>query len=90
MAIVDHFKLAMLVGEPTAGCNGNVNFVAMPGGGTLMWTGMRVTKHDGSQLYLRGYEPDHPVARTIEAIKAGRDEMVERAIAAIQTATADR
>ena len=90
MAIVDHFKLAMLVGEPTAGCNGNVNFVAMPGGGTLMWTGMRVTKHDGSQLYLRGYEPDVPVARTIEAIKAGRDEMVERAIAAIQTATADR
>jgi hypothetical protein len=30
------------------------------------------------------------VARTIEAIKAGRDEMVERAITAIQTATAER
>ncbi len=90
MAIVDHFKLAMLVGEPTAGCNGNVNFVAMPGGGTLMWTGMRVTKHDGSQLYLHGYEPDVPVARTIEAIKAGRDEMVERAIAAIQAETISR
>lgn len=90
MAIVDHFKLAMLVGEPTAGCNGNANFLPMPGGGTLMWTGMRVTKHDGSQLYLHGYEPDVPVARTIEAIKAGRDEMVERAIAAIQTATAER
>ena len=90
MAIIDHFKLAMLVGEPTAGCNGNANFLPMPGGGTLMWTGMRVTKHDGSQLYLHGYEPDVPVARTIEAIKAGRDEMVERAIAAIQAATAQR
>lgn len=88
MAIIDHFKLAMLVGEPTAGCNGNANFLGMPGGGTLMWTGMRVTKHDGSQLYLHGYEPDHHVTRTIEAIKAGRDEMVERAIAALQAATA--
>lgn len=90
MAIVDRYRLAMLVGEPTAGCNGNANFLHMPGGGTLMWTGMRVTKHDGSQLYLHGYEPDVPVARTIEAIKAGRDEMVERAIAAIQAATAQR
>jgi len=90
MAIIDHYRLAMLVGEPTAGCNGNANFLAMPGGGTLMWTGMRVTRHDGSQLYLRGYEPDYPVTRTIDAIKAGRDEMVEHAIAAIQTATAER
>jgi hypothetical protein len=90
MAIIDHYQLAMIVGEPTAGCNGNANFLSLPGGGTLMWTGMRVTRHDGSQLYLRGYQPDHPVARTIEAIKAGRDEMVERAITAIQTATAER
>lgn len=90
MAIIDHYRLATLVGEPTAGCNGNANFLPMPGGGTLMWTGMRVTRHDGSQLYLRGYEPEHPVTRTIEAIKAGRDEMVERAIAAIQAATGER
>jgi len=81
MAIVDHFKLATLVGEPTAGCNGNVNFVPMPGGGAMMWTGMRVTKHDGTQLYGIGYVPQRPVARTLAGIKAGKDELLDAAIA---------
>lgn len=90
MAIIDHYRLAKIVGEPTAGCNGNANFLPLPGGGTLMWTGMRVTKHDGSQLYLHGYQPDIPVARTVDAIKDGRDEVVEQAIALLQAEKGDR
>jgi hypothetical protein len=88
MAIIDHFKLATLVGEPTAGCNGNINFIPLPGGASMMWTGMQVLKHDRSQLYLTGYRPAHPLARTLTAVKDGRDEMLARAIAVIEESAA--
>ena len=45
-----------------------------------MWTGMKVLKHDGSQLYLKGFEPDYPVKKTIKAIREGRDEYLEKAL----------
>jgi len=80
MSIIDYYKLATTVGEPTAGCNGNVNYIDLPCGYTVMWTGMKVLKHDGSQLYLKGFQPDYPVNKTIQAIKDGRDEFVEKAL----------
>ncbi len=80
MGIIDHYNLATTVGEPTAGCNGNVNNIILPCGYRVMWTGMKVLKHDGSQLYLKGFEPDYPVKRTIQAIREGRDEYLEKAL----------
>lgn len=80
MGIIDHYNLATTVGELTAGCNGNVNQIKLPCGYRVMWTGMKVLKHDGSQLYLKGFEPDYPVNKTIKAIKEGRDEYVEKAL----------
>ena len=84
MGIIDHYHLAITVGEPTAGCNGNVNSINLPCGYNVMWTGMKVLKHDGSQLYLKGFEPDYPVKKTIQAIKEGRDEYLEKAIEIIR------
>jgi len=80
MGIIDHYHLATTVGETTAGCNGNVNNINLPCGYNFMFTGMRVLKHDGSQLYLKGFEPDYPVSKTIQAIKEGRDEYLEKAL----------
>lgn len=80
MDIIDHYHLATTVGEPTAGCNGNVNFINLPCGYDVMWTGMKVLKHDGSQLFLKGFQPDYPVSKTIQAIKEGRDEYLEKAM----------
>lgn len=34
--IFEHYKLAEFVGEPTAGTNGNVNFINLPGGFNIM------------------------------------------------------
>lgn len=87
MAMIAHHRLATLVGAPTAGCNGNVNFIPLPGGFRVMWTGMDVRKHDRSSFYTVGFAPDFPVARTLEAVKAGRDEYLEKAIAVIENAT---
>ena len=80
MGIIDHYNLATTVGGPTAGCNGNVNQINLPCGYRVWWTGMKVLKHDGSQLYLKGFQPDYPVNRTIQAVSEGRDEYLETAL----------
>ena len=80
MGIIDHYNLATTVGEPTAGCNGNINIINLPCGYYAWFTGMKVLKHDGSQLYIEGFKPDYPVSKTIQAIKEGRDEYLEKAL----------
>ena len=80
MGIVEHYKLADIVGRPTAGANGNVNPFALPGGFRISWTGMRVIKHDDSQHHMIGIQPTVPVKRTIKAIREGRDEDLEKAL----------
>jgi C-terminal processing protease CtpA/Prc len=83
MGIIEAYKLAEIVGEPTAGTNGNVNPFKLPGNFTMVWTGMKVLKHDGSQHHGVGIQPTVPVARTIRGVSEGRDEQLEKAIAVV-------
>jgi Peptidase family S41 len=80
MGIIEHYELAELVGQTTAGCNGNVNFIPLLGDFSIMWTGMKVLKHDGSQHHLIGIEPNYPVNKTIRAVVEKRDEYLEKAL----------
>jgi C-terminal processing protease CtpA/Prc len=41
---------------------------------------MRVTRHDGSPFHLAGVRPTVPVEPTVAGIRAGRDEVLERAL----------
>jgi hypothetical protein len=84
MGIIEGYGLAEIVGRPTAGANGNINPFILPGQYTCYWTGMKVLKHDGSQHHLIGILPTVPVERTLEAVREGRDEDLETAIAIIQ------
>ena len=84
MGIVEHYKLGEIVGSTTAGTNGNVNSIRIPGGYTLTWTGMKVLKHDGSQHHGIGIKPTIPVARTRAGVHAGHDEVLERGIRAVE------
>jgi|GEM_PF-1336206 len=79
LGIVDYYKLGKFVGDTTAATNGNANYINLMGGYNIMWTGLKTLKHDGSQHHLIGFRPDFPVKRTIEAIKEGRDEYIEKA-----------
>jgi hypothetical protein len=88
MAMLADYHLVTLVGEPTAGCNGNVNFINLPDGLRVMWTGMDVRRHDHSPFYTIGFPPDVPVTRTIKAVQEGRDEFLEQAIATIESTAA--
>jgi C-terminal processing protease CtpA/Prc len=84
MGIIEAYKLAAIVGEPTAGTNGNINSVTLPGDYKVIFTGMRVLKHDGSRHHGVGIVPTAPVSPTIAGIRAGRDEQLERALAILE------
>jgi C-terminal processing protease CtpA/Prc len=83
LGIIEHYKLAAIVGSPTAGTNGNVNPLSLPGGIQMTWTGMKVLKHDGSRHHGVGIQPTVPATRTIRGVTEGRDEVLDRAIAVV-------
>lgn len=80
MGIVENYHLAEIVGTPTAGTNGNINPFSLPGGYSIVWTGMKVLKHDGARHHGVGIQPTVPVEPTRQGIAEGRDEVLEKAI----------
>lgn len=80
MGIIEYYKIGEIVGTPTAGTNGNVNLLTLPGGYHVSWTGMKVLKHDGSQHHGVGIQPTIYCKPTIQGIREGRDEVLEKGI----------
>ena len=80
LSFIEHYKLGELLGQPTAGANGNVNVFYLPGGYTVSWTGMKVVKHDGSQHHLIGIRPTIWQNRSIEGVKNRCDEFLKKAL----------
>jgi C-terminal processing protease CtpA/Prc len=68
------------VGTPTAGTNGDVTAMILPGGLTVRFTGHDVRHADGRQLQRIGLQPHVRVAPSIAGLRAGRDEVLERAV----------
>ncbi|MFO7676507.1 MAG: hypothetical protein R6X12_09355 [bacterium] len=80
LGYVEGFRLGEIVGSPTAGANGNILLLPLPGAFRFSWTGMKVTRFDGSQHHLLGIRPTVPVRRTLRALREGRDEHIEKAL----------
>ena len=80
IGLLRHANRIITVGGTTAGCNGNTNYIILPNGYRIMFTGMKVLKQDGSQHHLVGYPPDYPVERTLQGVRDGRDEVLEKAL----------
>jgi C-terminal processing protease CtpA/Prc len=83
LGMIENYRWADLIGEPSGADNGSLNWSDLPGGWRVTWSGQRVLKHDGSPFHGVGVKPTIPAARTLRGIAAGRDEMVERAIEAV-------
>jgi hypothetical protein len=81
LQIIHDNHLATLVGEPSAGTNGNPNVVPLPGEFSLRFTGLRVLLADGGALQGRGIVPDIAVHQTLDDVLAGRDAILEAGIA---------
>lgn len=80
LGFVQDYHLAALVGEPTAGTNGNMAELTLPSGCRIGFTSARVTHHDGSPFHNRGIQPLIPASRTLAGVTAGRDDVLERAL----------
>ena len=68
------------IGSQTAGANGDVTYFALPGIASVRFSGHDVRHADGRQLQRIGLVPDVPVAPTIQGIREGRDEVLDRAV----------
>ncbi|MDF2626459.1 MAG: hypothetical protein K0R39_290 [Symbiobacteriaceae bacterium] len=82
------FRLAdrgPLVGELTAGSTGTPAIFPLPGGGVGAVSSTRCAYRGRAAFQGRGLAPDVPVAPTIAGLAAGRDEVLEAALAALNT-----
>ncbi len=68
------------IGSPTVGANGDVTSFRIPGNLSISMTGQSVRHADGRQLQRVGIIPDIEILPTIEGIRSGKDEVLERAI----------
>jgi C-terminal processing protease CtpA/Prc len=68
------------IGSPSAGANGEVTDLVLPGGIALTFTGHDVRHLDGRQLQRVGLRPQVPVRPTLAGIQSGKDEVLERAL----------
>lgn len=69
-----------VLGSQTAGSDGNTTPITLPGGLKTLMTGLGVYYPDGGETQRVGIRIDVPVRPTIAGIRAGRDELVERAV----------
>ncbi|QRO02578.1 hypothetical protein JRI60_18490 [Archangium violaceum] len=69
-----------MIGSPSAGTNGELTDLVLPGGVTMTFTGHDVRHLDGRQLQRVGLRPQVFARPTLTSIKAGKDEVLERAL----------
>ena len=76
---------AKVIGSNSIGTDGDATEVYLPGGITTTITGLGVYNPDGSQTQRIGLKPYIYINPTIDGIKNGRDELLEKAIEIIKT-----
>lgn len=75
---------AKVIGSNSIGADGNVAEIDLPGGVSTLITGVGVFNPDESQTQRIGLNPDIYVEPTIQGIKDGRDELLDKAIELIK------
>jgi C-terminal processing protease CtpA/Prc len=71
---------ATVVGSTTAGADGNVSSIILPGNVRTAISGIGVYYPDGRETQRIGIVPDIEVKPTIKGISEGRDEVLEKAV----------
>jgi C-terminal processing protease CtpA/Prc len=69
-----------VIGSTTAGADGNVSEISLPGGINTMISGIGVYYPDGKETQRIGIVPDIELHATIQGIINGKDELMEKAI----------
>jgi len=72
-----------VIGSTTAGADGNISSIVLPGGLRTVISGIGVFYPNGEDTQRVGIVPDIEVIPTVKGIREGRDELMEKAIEAI-------
>ena len=68
------------IGSPSAGANGDITDLVLPGGISITFTGHDVRHLDGRQLQRVGLTPQVYARPTLAGVQAGRDEVLDKAL----------
>lgn len=71
---------AVVVGSTTAGADGNISQIPLPGGLRTLISGIGVFYPDKTPTQRVGVRIDIPASPTVEGIREGRDEVLEAAL----------
>jgi C-terminal processing protease CtpA/Prc len=71
---------AVVIGSTTAGADGDVSMIPIPGGMSSLISGLGVYYPNGRGTQRVGIVPDIWVTPTIAGLRAGRDELIEEAM----------
>lgn len=74
-----------ILGSTTAGADGDVSTIYLPRNLKTKISGIGVYYPDGTETQKIGIVPDIEISPTIEGIKAGKDELLEKAIEIIKS-----
>ncbi len=74
-----------VIGSTTAGADGNVSIINLPGGLTTSISGIGVYYPDGGETQRVGVRIDEVVLPSVQGIREGRDELLDRAIEIIKS-----
>ncbi|QSS96569.1 S41 family peptidase [Psychroflexus sp. ALD_RP9] len=69
-----------ILGSTTAGADGNISVIMLPGGLRTMISGIGVNYPNGQETQRIGIIPDIEVKPTIEGIRKGKDELLDKAV----------
>nr|WP_262921300.1 S41 family peptidase [Maribellus maritimus] len=69
-----------IIGSQTQGADGDVSLIPLPGGIKAGFSGIGIYYPDGKETQRIGIVPDIEVKPTIQGIREGRDELLEKAI----------
>ena len=71
---------AVVLGSTTAGADGNVSLISLPGGIQTYISGIGVYYPDGRETQRTGIIPDIEIHPTLDGIRKGEDELLNKAI----------
>ena len=78
MEIVKHYRIGTIIGEPTAGCNGDIARIRRPFA-IYTFSFNRFKNRDGSRFHGVGVQPDILSVPTLSDIRLGIDTQLQRA-----------
>lgn len=75
---------SVVLGSTTAGADGNVSFLWLPGGIQTSFSGIGIYYPDDKETQRIGIVPDVKLQPTIKGFREGKDELLEKAMSILQ------